>query len=394
MGRGCDSVRGMWLGALLAIVAVAASARADVSTERPGSIVIFPKVIASGTRDTIIQISNTSNSMVHAHCFYVDAALQDPTRPLAQDNLPLCIETDFDIWLTKQQPTHWIASIGRGVNPVDPGCTSTNQKCSDAGIDPSRVPPLAPDFVGELRCIEVDSSGAPISGNHLKGEATIVVTTALTAPINDLTTPPVPLAADPVDSGDASKYNALTITGLDSNDADLTLCLGGGVTPECPRGAEYDACPQTTILDDFSSGANNPQLQTAATTSTVNTELTVVPCTARYETQTPSVVTVQFSITNEFEETFSASTTTTCWGNYELSQINRIFTIGFVGSRFLQTRMGPATNDYPGIVTVAEEFHHLTQNAGGAVRTGRAAFNLHAVGTRPVSDVITIPEGP
>src|SRR6185436_4017648 len=114
---------GRYLRLVLAItVACAVSAKADTTTERSSSILIFPKVVYDSSRDTIIQISNTSNSMVHAHCFYVDAT-------------PLCIgsgdclagtcsglckpqwqEVDFDIWLTKQQPTHWVAGLGRFTN--------------------------------------------------------------------------------------------------------------------------------------------------------------------------------------------------------------------------------------------------------------------------------------
>jgi hypothetical protein len=78
--------------------------------------------------DTIIQISNTSNSMVFAHRFHVNAVPPKPSR---------------------------------------------------AEFDPGRIPPAGKDpFSGELKCIEVDSSGAPIDGDHLKGEATIVTTTA------------------------------------------------------------------------------------------------------------------------------------------------------------------------------------------------------------------------
>ena len=39
--------------------------------------------------------------------------------------------------------------------------------------DPGRVPPVVPDFTGELKCIEVDASGFPVPGNALKGEATL-----------------------------------------------------------------------------------------------------------------------------------------------------------------------------------------------------------------------------
>ena len=69
---------------LLAVAVVSlglgATARAEVTTERSGSILVFPKVLADGTRDTIIQITNVSNSLVRAHCFYVNASLTDPTR--------------------------------------------------------------------------------------------------------------------------------------------------------------------------------------------------------------------------------------------------------------------------------------------------------------------------
>ncbi|MBI4517352.1 MAG: hypothetical protein HY699_16230 [Deltaproteobacteria bacterium] len=367
MGRE-RGVRGAWLGALLAAVTAAAPALAEVTTERPGSIVIFPKIIASGGRDTIIQISNVSNSMVHAHCFYVNAALGPNPDPLGQP-IPRWQEVDFDIWLTKQQPTHWIASAGRRVYPLDDECTLTNAECNDAGLDPGRVPPLPPDFVGELKCIEVDSSGAPISGNHLKGEATLVV------------------VAGGADAGDASKYSALAVVGLDTNDANNTLCLGGGVTAKCRSGAEYNACPQTTLVNNFATGADNPQL---GVDSEVTTELTIVPCTQDYESQTPASVVVQFDVFNEFEERFSASTTVTCWGNFEQSEVNSVvFDVDTVGTRFLHTRMAPATRDYPGFVAVVEEFH-----AVAGVGTGRAAFNLHTIGERPTADVITIPEGP
>jgi hypothetical protein len=379
-------VRGASLAILVAFAAAAPSVFSEVTTERPGSIIVFPKIIATGTRDTIIQISNVSNSMVHAHCFYVNAALTDPGRPPGFDNPPRWQEVDFDIWLTKQQPTHWVASLGRRIFPLDPECTpqtvtsAGNMKCNDSGLDPGRVPPLPPDFVGELKCIEVDSSGAPISGNHLKGEATLVVSTANTAPGGVQ-------PAEPLNSGDASKYNALTVVGLDTNDADNTLCLGGGVTAQCPRGAEYNACPQTTFLNNFATGADNPQL---GPDSSVLTELTIVPCTQDFERQRPASVVVQFQVTNEFEETFSASTTVTCWGNFEVSEVNRIvFDFATVGSRFLRTRMAPATADSPGFVAVAEEFHRVTRR-----RMGSAAFNLHTVGQRPRADVIVIPQGP
>lgn len=63
--------------ALVAVaIAAAAPVHADITTERSASILVWPKIIANGTRDTIIQITNTSNSMVKAHCFYVNAQVR------------------------------------------------------------------------------------------------------------------------------------------------------------------------------------------------------------------------------------------------------------------------------------------------------------------------------
>ena len=146
------------------------------------------------------------------------------------------------------------------------------------------MPPVSSfPFQGELRCIEVDQSGAPISGNHLKGEATLVTT-----------------------DGQATKYNAVGLLGEPfTNNGDNMLCLGGGVSDDCPSGAEYEGCGARDLLTQFAGGADNPLF---GPTSTVETEVTLVPCRADYETQEPTKVTVQFLVFNEFENRFSTST--------------------------------------------------------------------------------------
>ena len=408
----------------LSLIMTAAAAPADITTERSASILIFPKLVFDSTGlqtgtpvDTIVQISNTGNQMVFAHCFYVNAAPPDPTRPPSPTNVPSWQEVDFDIFLTKQQPTHWLLSSGRQNNPGDRACSSTivcqptpvcvggaddgmvcpngqgdcqspgvcthkesgslNADCCDAGFDPGRIPPASNDpFTGELKCIEVDSSGAPINGNHLKGEATIVTTDG---------------------RAEVSEYNAIGVLGLNtdlsSNDSDNTLCLGGGVRPGCRSGAEYNGCPQTVILNHFAEGATDPVVEALGNgKSSVSTELTLVPCTEDFENQAPPSVVVQFLITNELEETFSTSTTVTCWGNFRLNTIGsvgRIFEVGFLGTRFAQTRMFPAADDQPGFIGVVEEFH--TQPTASTPITSRAALNLHDEGARPNGDIILLP---
>jgi hypothetical protein len=364
----------------------ATGAGADVTTERSASILVFPKVVVDGSRETIIQITNTSNSMVHAHCFYVNGALTFPEQDPGPNNPPLWTEIDFDIWLTKQQPTHWVVGEGRLVDPSEEPCSNAENEftCVNAGIDPGRVPPVVPDFTGELKCVEVEASGNPLSGNHLKGEATIV----------------------DENSGDVQKYNAIGVLGDETNDGDGVLCLGGPERDGCPDGAEYNACPQTWILNHLADFAVDPAIGTdvcedgtCTVTETscvsdddcdgpseVTSHITIVPCSQNFETQVPTAVTIQFAITNEYEQTFSASTTVTCWAELGLSEINEVFDVEAVGSTFAQTRMRSSTGTASGFMVVADEEH-----VGVSGDSATAAVNVHVEGQRSAGDIIVIP---
>jgi hypothetical protein len=402
--------------ALLGLMVSGASAQ--ITTERSASILVFPKVIADSTRDTIIQITNTSNSMVHAHCFYVNAALTRPELPPDPVlNPPLWQEIDFDIWLTKQQPTHWVVSRGRAVNPQDPPCdrlTNTNA-CPDAGIDPGRVPPVPDDFVGELKCVEVDASGAPISGNHLKGEASIITqnvcgpqtqcvgdgsvcmsdadcelgdTCALAAGnFCELTGDACDV--DPCDLGvnDVAKYNAIGVIGNENNDGDPVLCLGGEPSDQCLNGAEYDGCPETWILNHLAYGAQDPVVGDG---SFVATSVTVVPCTQNFETQDPETVTLQLLTWNEFEQVFSSSTSVTCWADLKLTDINQLFKRTTLASDFAQTRLRPSSGTQSGFMMVATESHYVGNNRP-IPPYASASVNAHIEGVRIPQDLITIP---
>lgn len=355
----------------LLLAACAAPAFGESTTERSSSILIFPKIVYDGSRDTFIQISNTSNSMVHAHCFYVDAT---PICIGSGDCLagtcsgrcePQWQEVDFSIWLTKQQPTHWAAGAGRFANPADEPCNRNthNYECDGAGLDPGRIPPVSSfPFQGELRCIEVDQSGAPISGNHLKGEATIVGT-----------------------DGDIARYNAVGLLGEPfTNNGDNVLCLGGGVSDECPSGAEYRGCGQRVFFEHFAEGADNPIF---GPTSTVDTELTIVPCRADFERQDPTRITVQVLAFNEFENRFSLSFPVDCWRSVFLGDLSNIFEVLTAQTRFMMTTMRPAVGN-AGFVGIVEEYHRYNG------QTARAAFNLHEQGTLESADLIYLPEGP
>jgi len=383
-------------GVLVSVLALASVTRAEVSTDVSGSVLVFPKVVFAGGNDTVIEITNTSNNMVHAHCFYVNGAPDSRGNPLWQ-------VTDFSIWLTKQQPTHWVVSAGRQVNPADSFGTD------GAGLDPGAVPPVVPGFTGELKCVQVDASGTPFGGNNLKGEA--VITSA---------------------SGDVSKHNAVAILAnpdLAGGDPANQLLLDN--TPE--HDGEYNSCANQLYLDHFVDGTPDPVVQEfnegACTDGQcpIRTYLTLVPCTQDFENQLPAEVTVQFAIVNEMEQVFSASTTVDCWLTTQLSSIdaptghcsegvgaactsdeqciglsqgfcnrNSVFSVGTLGTGSAFTRISPVDLD-GGVIGVAEEYHYVDSGA-----SARAAWNLQQTGNRydatadlpggPVVDAITLPE--
>lgn len=352
----------------LGVVASAGTARADVTIEKGASVLIFPKVVADSTFDTVIQITNTGNSMVHARCFYVNANLNWQ-------------ETDFDIWLTKQQPTHWLVSEGRlGIPGSEPG---TN----DAGFTPGRVPPVS-GFEGELKCVEVTASDEPFTGNHLKGEATISAVTA-----ND--------SGDPsswLTYGDVEKYNAVGILGNpDQTPSSNTLPLDGVV---------YDACPAKLFMNFLANGGVDPVVdQYVHINSSVNSKLTLVPCSEDFETQTPTKTTVQFLVTNAYEERFSASTTVDCYLSTFLTQIdsptvppsqsaNSVFSIAVLGTPVATAQITPVTSTSGSAHAVVGILERVTSVA--PVYAARSAYNLHSTGdlipdTGPEQIVLSAP---
>jgi len=242
-----------------------------------GAIAIFPKIVVDAQRDTVIQLTNTTNLLHPVRCFYIDG-----TSPVT------CREIDFDLRLTAQQPVQWTASAGRLGNPADP-------------TDPGRVPEVPSPFIGELKCIEVDTAGAPIGLNGLTGEATL-------------------LGAD----GDVSKYDAITIRGLEV-DADNVLRLDD---------VEYAACPARLDFTNQNDFAPDAVLGLGSVISNV---LTLVPCTENIEDQVYPMTTVQFEATDELELRLSASRRFGCRYDEPLSSL-----FPAVGSSVVYVRMRTA----------------------------------------------------
>ena len=347
--RTTHCVRAGWLvGALGACIVLAGTAGAQsLNSERPGSLLMFPKVSCSGQRDTVIQISNTGNMPDTLHCFYLNGA---PGR----NGRPLCTSTDFLITLTKQQPTHWHVCTGRSpftaMLAPDAATTSDNLESLDAaGLSPGNIPPVIDGFEGALVCAESDEEGTPMILNAVKGEATIEG--------------PGP---------DVSKYNGLAFQGSAAHsNGDDTLDLNG---------VEYAACPAESRFNFIPAGQNDPIIEeignggvcNVTTTqgcnpntgpscpigqvcvpghSSVANNITVLPCKLNFEAGTISNVALNFSGTDEFETVFSGSTTISCWGTFTLAPP----IIGAIASRFASVEL--SSPEGSPFVAVGESFH-------------------------------------
>jgi hypothetical protein len=129
--------------------------------------------------------------------------------------------------------------------------------------------------------------------------------------------------------------------------------------------------------------------------SSVTTNITVVPCTENFETQKPPPVTLQFKVYNEFEQFFSASTTFTCWGSFDLGSsdplangINPVFNTANLGGEIIQSFVRAAQGTPVGVMIVIEETHndkifsHTARNAQNAVTSFQDIVG---------QDIITIP---
>lgn len=327
--RAIQSARAIGLaGVLGACLFLAGAAHAASDTERQGSILIFAKVVNDGQRDTVIQMTNTGNMVNRARCFYLNGSN--------------CRVTDFDISLTKQQPTQWRASTGRPVNLLDPFASP------GAGIDPGAVPPVPQGFAGALVCAEVNEDGTPVPMNKLKGEATL-------------------LDVSGTGNNNTSEYNAIAFPGSTDNlDENLEL-----------NGSEYAACSSAHQLNYYSlPDQADPVLQG---NSSVVHNVTVLPCNLDLRRRSPSPFIVGFRAYDEFEGLASGSFQGSCWANVSLNSLN----LGAASTPFGTVEF--ETDGTP-VMLVSESFH--TDLNSGA--TGSAASNVHQTGPDDDTGVIKI----
>lgn len=319
------------------LLATTSPARGLVGTNEPGAILVFPKITSSASQETIVQISNASGANAALRCFYVDAS-----RPPDQPN-DLWAVKDFQVKLTRQQPTVWVA--GTGLPPLPPPGLP-----DDLYAGP--IPPVSSGFLGELLCVLVDAAESPISRNVLTGEATLIDR----------------------DTRATRKYQAVAVQGLAGNNGDNALRLDD---------VEYSSCPRLLIFNHFFDGAPDPIL-----TSPIRSNLTFVPCSTNLEESLPGSASLQFNVSNEFEQRFSASLAVNCFADVALSTVSQtIFDFAKQGSLVGQTRIRPVVDAHTehghGVLGIAEEFRD-----NGA--TG-SALNLHFVGGALQPDLIVLP---
>ncbi len=340
----------MAMGAVFQIVLAAAGAStvvAQLADRQGASILTFPLIAHDARRDTLIELVNTGALIAYARCRYATGV----TTGSAGD-----AQAWFSIDLSADQPTHWLVSRGRADDPDDPPCQRSPDRqtfCDGAGRDPGVVPALAAPFEGALVCVQVDRSGAPVSGNALRGAASLF----------------------DWDHGDVAKYAAVGVAGTPDNDGDAVLCLGGGERPGCSTAAEYGACPSAWQLPHLAEGA--PDL-VAPSAGTDHTSLSILTCSI----DAPSRIAV--SVTTEFESHFSTEITIDGWRR--LRTDDPIFQFATAGSQHLLTRLEPVPGQ-PGFVLVAETDRVPNDPE---LATGSSAVVPPATATG-VTDVIEVP---
>jgi len=411
---------GIWRGALAgaAILLAVGSAEArvidptGVTTNETAAILLYPLLKANPAdgQDTLIQLTNTSEFLTKVHCFYTNTnghCSNAPETictdvdvstvcPLGGQCIPGWQETDFRLTLTKRQPLSW--SINNGLSSLP--LASTPGQGSPPQFNEGNIPPvLEVPFTGELLCIQVDvTTELPTDRNDLKGEATIVESGA---------PPDNAPGADNIAGIDANKYNAIGIKAIEGRQDGNpnVLNIGGpdaeyGVFDEDSDPARFVGCPNVLTLNHFFDGAN---VVTGVGSSTVVSDLVIVPCANDFLTQTangaPTVV--QFLVYNEFEQRFSTSTSVQCFKETQLSDIDTlpgtpgnafsIYSVGvegtLTGTSRLRSVAGPNVDGYDanGILAIISE----TWTGPGGDYT--ASANVQFQGSREQGDQIKIP---
>lgn len=401
MVTGIDTRRFAVGACALALFLTTAAWGQTTSVITTGAYLHFPKIVVHTTspsaipalaagefaKDTVIQMTNTSNAFVEVNCYYVNAnshcggppgsgpvCRADSDCPAGIRCLPGWQSDDFQIEFTPLQPLGWVASQGRTLPCAFGGCAGN---AVQAGL----IPAVGEQpFIGELRCVVVEDD-VPVDGNVLKGEATIIESGPFEAPTEVLN----------------AAYNAISFESDTDGLGGDALCLGG-VPAGVDCAATYSPCAANLSLQHFFDGATTPA-------GIVSTELTLAPCSARMEAgdliAPENRVVALMLVYNEFEQRFSTGTVINCLENTRLVDIDTptgpagdassLFSIGTQGTLGGQTRIKGTSSTVgfgPGLVGLA---HQYFRDEGGTL-VESSAYHLNGVfAAEPTPDAVYVP---
>jgi hypothetical protein len=188
-----------------------------------------------------------------------------------------CNEIGFFVYLTAYQPVAWLAS--EGMNNTQSG---------------SAAPPFF--GTGEMKCVVIPPRPEVQFHNTIQGRATV-------------------FGVD----GRTVSYSAVGFQRLTDGDFTGTVSLDGTTYAQCPARLDFH------LLADQSAGGT-------CDLSDPSSCLILLSCSQDLLLQQTSRTTVQFVVTNEFEQSFSSSTSVTCFAEDTLSNFTDSLTRATLGS--------------------------------------------------------------
>lgn len=284
------SVQSIALSLAVAILCSTARLDAELSTTAPGSLVVFPYVVADSAAglDTLLRLGNAGDRPLRTRCVYEDTIPRcaggrpgesciDHAPPCSGDCQPQTQDREFTVILTGRQPIEWRASIGLSDFALDGNRSGPGGQSNQGSL----IPPVRTDpFRGLLRCVVLDERGNPAPRNDLLGSAVVEQRSGSPQRLSDLL-----------------RYNPFSFSGLPQNaNRDFVLTLGGPA-------AEYDACPQSLLLQHLFDGAVlRFHREGTDIERKVSNHLVVARCGS--STLEPSTIDVE--VYNEFEQRLAA----------------------------------------------------------------------------------------
>lgn len=212
-----------------------------------------------------------------------------------------CVEIGFFLSLTPYQPLSWLASSG--LYDLTSG---------------SAAPPFFGE--GELKCVVIPAHPEVASHNAIQGRATT-------------------FGPD----GRTVSYSAVGFQRLSDGDFTGTVDLNGTTYAPCPRKLHFDVLTET---------------------STAASDVVVVPCSEDLLLQQPTTLTVQVLVVNEFEQTYSASYSFTCFDRRTLAEIADPLTRVIAGTDTAQLILRGIGGPLLGLVVDAVPFDGFVGLAG------------------------------